>query len=84
VETFAFIIIPILIIIAVITIVDVIRNRSGWSIAGWVLLIVVLPVIGSAIYWFTRKGTPEEAEHVFLAEQDRRYESAHKPIDRGF
>ena len=83
-EILWFVVPVILVIIAVITIVDVIRQRTGWSIAGWILLIIVLPVIGSAIYWFTRKGTPSDVEHTYLAEQDRRYQSAHKPIDRGF
>ena len=71
-EILWFIVPVILVIIAVITIVDVIRQRTGWSIAGWILLIIILPVIGSAIYWFTRKGTPSDVENVYLAEQDRR------------
>jgi hypothetical protein len=36
--------------------VDIIRRRdlSGWAIAGWLLLIFVLPIIGSLIYFATR------------------------------
>jgi hypothetical protein len=83
-EFFWFLVTPFLIILAVVTIVDVVRHRQGWSIAGWTLLVILLPVIGSLIYWLTRKAAPVDAEEVYMAQQDRHYQSAHKPIDRGF
>jgi hypothetical protein len=83
-EFFWFLVMPFLVILAVLTIVDVVRHKEGWSIAGWTLLVIVLPVIGSLIYWLTRKSAPVDVEQAYLAEQDRHYQSAHKPIDRGF
>jgi hypothetical protein len=57
----------------VLTIADIIRGRySGWTTAGWIALIVVLPIVGSVIYWFARKPTRAEAEQQYLAEADMR------------
>jgi hypothetical protein len=85
VEFFWFLVIAVLIIVAVITIVDAVRQKNGgWSMAGWVLLIVILPAIGCLIYWITRDYTSDDVEQAFLADQDRRYETAHKPIDGEF
>ena len=57
----------------VLSIADIIRRRySGWTTAGWIALIVVLPFVGSVIYWFARKPTRAEAEQRYLAETDLR------------
>jgi hypothetical protein len=77
------IIVPLLIVLAALTVVDVFRNVSGgMAIAGWVVLVVVLPVIGSLIYWLTRRGEPDAAEQAYLAQADLRRERAQLPIDR--
>jgi hypothetical protein len=52
--------------------------------AGWTLLVIVVPLVGALIYWVTRKYTRTDAEQAFLAEQDRRYQAAHKPPGRGY
>ena len=53
----------------VITIVDVFkRHYSGWTTVGWIALIIVLPFIGSLIYWAVRKPTQHEVEEQAFAE----------------
>jgi hypothetical protein len=44
---------------------DIFRRHdiSGWAKAGWILLLVIAPILGSLIYIIARpRPTPEEAE----------------------
>jgi len=69
-------------ILAVITIVDVVRHHlGGGRTALWILLIVILPFIGSVIYWATRKETTEEIEGYADLDRERREEAARRPFD---
>ena len=56
----------------VLSIVDIVRRHypSGKT-AAWILLVVILPFIGTIIYWFERESTTEEAELQHMAEADR-------------
>jgi hypothetical protein len=80
---FWFITIPFVIALTVVTIVDIFRRKNGGgTIAAWVLLVVVLPVIGSIIYWATRKPTAADVEEAYLAEADTRSHNQRLPTDR--
>jgi phospholipase D-like protein len=69
-------------ILAVITIFDLVRRHlGGGTTALWILLIVILPFIGSVIYWATRKETPGEIEGSVDADRARREEAARRPFD---
>lgn len=71
-------------IIAVISLVDLIRthDRHGtWGIVGWAVLIVVLPFIGSIIYWAVRKPSEAEVEDQRLAEASLRNDAARGRFD---
>jgi hypothetical protein len=60
-------------LIAVVTIVDIVRNRSfGWATAGWIALVVILPFIGSLAYWLTRRTPQKEVEGAYLAQAEFR------------
>jgi uncharacterized membrane protein YhaH (DUF805 family) len=62
-------------IIWVVSIVDIVRRRmDAKHTAAWVLLVVVLPVLGSFIYWVQRPATPEEVEQTVGAQADLRRE----------
>jgi NADH:ubiquinone oxidoreductase subunit 6 (subunit J) len=66
-------------VIAIVTIVDAVNHRqahSGWGLAGWIVLIVVLPLIGSIIYWATRRTSAAEVEQKRLADEDIRRQAA--------
>jgi hypothetical protein len=65
----------------VLTIADMIRQRySGWTLAGWIALIVILPFVGCVIYWAIRKPTSQDAEAQYLANADvHRRRAGHSP-----
>jgi len=57
----------------VLSIVDIVRRRyPSQKTAAWILLVVILPIVGSIIYWFARESTNEEAALQHMAEADRR------------
>jgi NADH:ubiquinone oxidoreductase subunit 6 (subunit J) len=69
-------------VIWVITIIDVFkRHYSGWTTVGWIALIIVLPFIGSLIYWAVRKPSQHEVEEQALAEAALRHNR--QPYDIG-
>lgn len=58
-------------VVAVTTLVDIARHRHfGWATAGWVALILILPFIGSLIYWIVRPTSRDEVEAAYQAEAD--------------
>ena len=66
----------------VLTIVDIVRQHyPGATTAGWLLLVTILPVVGSIIYGFARKPTGRDAEQQHLAVSDRRRSAAARPFD---
>ena len=67
-------------IIWVISIVDIMgRGMGGKRTAAWLLIVVLLPFIGSLIYWLRREPKPDEAEAQLAAQQDL----ARAPSDPG-
>jgi hypothetical protein len=67
-------------IVWVLSVADIFRRRySTWTTVGWLALIVVLPFIGSFIYWGVRKPTAAENEQAYLAEADMRHSAEHGP-----
>jgi hypothetical protein len=71
---------PIVILMDIVAIVDVVRRHLGTGATiGWIVLIVILPVIGPAIYVIARKPSGGEVEEAYLAEADRR---AHRAQER--
>ena len=70
-------------VVWVLTIIDIVRRHYPvGTMIGWIALTIVLPFIGSAIYWATRKPTGREAEAEYLAEADMRRSTASKGTDR--
>jgi uncharacterized membrane protein YbhN (UPF0104 family) len=60
-------------VLAVVTIVDLVRHdHSGWATVGWIVLIVILPFIGSLAYWVARPASKREVEQAYLAEAEYR------------
>jgi hypothetical protein len=83
VNVFLVIITPFLVILAVLTVVDIIRKvNGGWNIAGWVAIVLILPVIGPVIYWVTRRAAPDAAEQAYLAQAEAHRDLQRAPIDR--
>jgi hypothetical protein len=66
----------------VLSVVDIVRaHYSGSTTAAWIALVLVLPIVGSMIYWLVRKPGREETEQQYLAEADRRRSGAARPFD---
>ena len=66
----------------VLTIADMVRQHySGWTLAGWLALVLILPFVGALIYWAIRKPTPKDAEERYLADADVRRGRADQPFD---
>jgi hypothetical protein len=59
-------------VVAVITLVDLFRRHLGWKAAAWAALIIIVPIIGSVIYWFVRPVSQEEIERSVMAQADLR------------
>ena len=64
------------------TILDIVhRHYSGWTAAGYIALVVILPFVGSLIYWFVRKPTRDETEAEYIAQADVRRSAGARPFD---
>jgi Phospholipase_D-nuclease N-terminal len=62
-----------LVVVWVLSVADIFRRHySTWTTVGWLALIVVLPFIGSLVYWGVRKPTRAETEQEYLAQADMR------------
>jgi hypothetical protein len=71
-----------LLIVWIITIVDIIRRHySAGTAVGYIALVVLLPFIGTVIYWAIRKPSQSEVDHAYLAEADRRRSAGARPFD---
>jgi hypothetical protein len=71
-----------LLIVCVLSVVDIVRRHySGWTTLGYLALVVILPFVGSLIYWAVRKPSPDEAEQAYLEQAETRRSVASRPFD---
>ena len=69
-------------IVWVISLFDIFRRHlGGGRTAAWVLLILILPLVGSLIYVLQRKPEPGDAQRTADAERARRDEARRRPFD---
>ena len=67
-----FILVP-LVIVWALGIVDILRRPlSPTQTAGWILLVVLLPLVGTLLYFLLRKPTQEEILRAQQAAAERR------------
>jgi hypothetical protein len=60
---------------------DLIRSHhSGWAIVGWMVVILVIPILGPMIYFAVRKPTRHEADEKYLADRALQQERAARPV----
>jgi hypothetical protein len=63
----------VLAVVWVLSIVDIVRRQyPTWTAIGWIALVLLLPFLGSIVYWLVRKPTPAEVDAAYLAEADYR------------
>jgi amino acid transporter len=71
-----------LLIVWVLTLVDILgRHYAGGTTAGYIALVVILPFVGSIIYWAIRKPSSREVEQAYLAQTDATRAAAARPFD---
>ena len=64
----------VLAVVWVLSIVDILRHGYSTGVTiGWIALVLLVPFIGSLIYWLVRKPTESEVEAAYLAEADHRH-----------
>jgi ABC-type transport system involved in cytochrome c biogenesis permease component len=78
---FAGVIVVAVTILWVAAVVDVVRGgASGLKIAGMLVLILILPVLGPLLYFAFRKPEHGSAEEVHMAQQDLHREAARRQV----
>lgn len=61
------------VILAIVTIVDIVQHHyGGGKTALWIVLVVILPFLGSIAYWALRKPATGDAEAVYLEQAELR------------
>ena len=66
----------------VLSVVDIFRRHYSAGITvGYLALIVILPFVGSLIYWAVRKPTAAEIERAYRGDADVRRSTASRPFD---
>jgi uncharacterized protein (DUF58 family) len=72
----------ILLVIWVLTIVDIVRSHLGAAkTAAWILIVLILPFIGSLLYWFLRKPPADEVTRQVDNERAMRESRHNRPFD---
>src|SRR4051812_16836134 len=62
-------------------VVEIIRShQSGWSVAGWLLVVFILPVFGALLYFALRPAPAGDAEAAYMAHADIERERASRPV----
>jgi uncharacterized membrane protein YhaH (DUF805 family) len=75
----------VLLAVWVITISDVFHRRLGAAkTSAWVLLIILLPFVGSIAYWIMRKPPETEVQRLYDDERALRESAARRPVDSGY
>ena len=60
---------------------DLIRgDHTGWAIVGWMVVILVIPIIGPMIYFALRKPTRSEVDEKYLADRELQRAAAARPV----
>jgi uncharacterized membrane protein YhaH (DUF805 family) len=63
----------VVVLIVILTIVDIARRHLGaMATSGWILVVVLLPIIGSIIYWAMRKPSQDEIDQAAASDAELR------------
>ena len=60
---------------------DLIKGQyHGFAIVGWMVVILVLPILGPMIYFAVRRPTSHEVDEKYLADRALLQEAASRPV----
>jgi uncharacterized protein (DUF58 family) len=72
-----------LLIVWGLTIVDIVRRHLGTRrTAAWLLIVVLLPFLGTLLYLVLREPSPAEAEREAQIDDHLEHDAARPPLDR--
>jgi Phospholipase_D-nuclease N-terminal len=70
------------VIVWLIGVVDIFRRRlSVMHTIAWLLIVLILPLLGTILYWVLRQPEPGELERTEAAERDIRRSRRDRPFD---
>ena len=70
----------VVLLIVVLTIVDIVRRHLGaGATTAWILIVIIVPIIGSIIYWVMRKPTQDEIDKSVAADAELRAQAHRRP-----
>ena len=71
-----------LLVVWVLTVIDIVRRRlSLWKAVAWVLIALIIPFIGAAVYWALRKPDDADRERAAAAQASLRSDAERRSID---
>jgi len=81
--TLLWIIIAVAVLVAwLLGIVDIFRRHlDAKHTVAWLLLVLILPIVGTILYWVLRPPDPGDLERTEAAQRDRRQDRHDKPFD---
>ena len=81
--TLLWIIIAVAVLVAwLLGIVDIFRRHlDAKHTVAWLLLVLIVPILGTILYWVLRPPDPGDLERTEAAQRDRRHERQDKPFD---
>jgi ABC-type transport system involved in cytochrome c biogenesis permease component len=63
-------------------VVDIIQQKySGWTVVGWLLVVLLLPIFGPILYFAVRTPREDDTERRYLAERDIQHQREARSID---
>ena len=70
----------VVLIIVVLTIVDIVRRHLGAAATtAWILIVILVPIIGSIIYWVMRKPSQDEIDKAVAGDAELRAQAHRRP-----
>jgi hypothetical protein len=72
----------ILLVAWVVTIGDLFsRHLVRGRTAAWLIIVLLLPFLGSVLYWVLREHTPSDVQYQVDSERALRESAGHRPFD---
>jgi hypothetical protein len=72
----------ILVIVWIVSIVDILRHNLGMKqTVAWLLIVLILPFIGTLLYWALRRPSAEEAQRALASAEAMRHGGVRPPFD---
>ena len=79
----SFIVIPVMLLCGAAVFDVVRRGEGGLKVAGILVLILIVPILGPILYFAFRPAPPVSAEDAYLAQADLRHQAAARPMSPG-